>query len=231
MEPQKIESDVRIQMEGAAQSDDGAVQPTSKKLVRIKGGKLKKIRRSKSSPLAIGSGSPDSKYVTDARDFIIHIPSFGAEYPEDEIAKALKYYAQTYPTDYGLFMVRVRNLKAESNGDSSCDQNLSIIKLLELMYEFRYEKAHEHLADKEEISIAHQELQGEHQDLQARNEVQQQQTKYANYRAIGVAVGGMIVTVVTGLTTYFAHPGSSCQVCPVNATARALMVALNVSGI
>lgn len=198
----------------------GAMEPEKpiKKLVRSN--KMKKLRRSGPGQVAAPAVAPEAPYVTDAKDFITHIPSFGDEYSEKELVKAFTYYADKNPTNYGIFLARVRNLKNGSPDVTSCDEDALIIQALKIMHRFRYDNAHEHKAAKQELAATHADLEAQHATLQGAHEEQITKTKYANWRSYGAGIGGAAATFVTGfLTWYLRQP--TCPVCAmVNATAR-----------
>jgi len=223
MEP-VFKADVVLQMEVVGPETGTDILRQRKpihKLVRSK--KMRRIRKAKSNDVQpVDPNSLFAEYMIDAKALISHISFFERSYPEREVSKTLKYYSETYPTSYDLFFTRVRNLKLQMN-HAEDDEEKIIIDFLQTMHEFRYENAHDHKEAKEELVVAKEGLEGEKSQLQQLNANQQEKTKYANWRAMSIAAGGMVVTIVTGLASWFARPNvAAATTTVINATARLL---------
>lgn len=158
--------------------------------------------------------STDDEYATDAKRFILLIPSFLDDYPElpeSEITKMLAFFAEKNPTTYNLMRDHLVDLKER---DLEVDQSLKkelALKLFRLEYQFRYVKAKEHEEERDKVM-------GEKEELDKANTKQITKTKYANGRSIVAVILGALVTLGSNLLNYYLNQPTATPCTMLNGT-------------
>lgn len=148
------------------------------------------------------------KYQGDATTLLTNLDVLGREFTDEETIKDLAYYQKNYSTQYQSFIAKVKSIQGQPDSDQKK------LQIYQLAFDFVLlaRQVHNDNADSGQ-DAAHQ-LITEHTALYSAHQDQITKTKYANWRAYGAAAAGFVLTIITGLITYFEHPANN----PTNAS-------------
>jgi hypothetical protein len=189
--------------------DHGYKRPILKQAI------LKQAASSRQQPPAGAPVSPTAnsiaqKYKDDAVVLLTNLDELDREFTDAETMNDLAYYEQQYSVNYKSFMARVKSLNGQPNSDQLKLQKAQLaLDFALLARQAHNDNADFHKEATQTLTVQQIALQGAHQD-------QITKTKYANWRAYGVAAAGFALTLITGLITYFEHPANGSTGAPNN---------------
>lgn len=180
----------------------------------------KQLRRQ--PPTVSGIISPidsiDQKYKADALVLLTTLDVLDREFTDEETLRDIAYYQKNYSVNYQSFMAKVKSLSGQPDSDQLKLQKTQLALDFALMARQAHnDNADFHKGTAEELTVQQIDLQGEHQE-------QITKTKYANWRAYGVAAAGFALTLTTGLITYFAHPANGTTGAPTTSPANSSLI-------
>lgn len=158
-----------------------------------------------SSNAGTDTESATAQYAGDISLLLNKLGRVRQNFTEIEVLNTLKYYKENYPIHYPSFLGQLKTLPDEAAFHTPEQEKQKAEYALDFTL-----MAHENRGSLVEKHFdAATDLKQQNVELAQQHQIQTTKTKYANWRAYGVAVGGCIVTIITGLITYFAHPAGT----------------------
>lgn len=143
------------------------------------------------------------KYQEDAHIVLTALEDvLGREFNDEETINDLAYYQKKYFVSYQSFINKIKRLQNQPKSEQKT------LQMYQLAFDFTLiaREAHNDNSDFHQSTATA--LTQQQIALQDAHQEQITKTKYANWRAYGAAAAGFVLTLTTGLITYFEHPAN-----------------------
>jgi hypothetical protein len=147
------------------------------------------------------------KYKDDVLALLTNVPELDREFTDDEVMNSLAYFQKQYSINYQSFMAKVKSL----NGQPDSDQFK--LQRYQLAFDFTLVARQAHNDNEDFHKEATHALTDQQIALQGAHNEQVAKTRIVTLRGYGAVAAGFLLTLITGLATYFGHPGngSTCS--------------------